>query len=143
MTEYDNNTVELFYWAPESVDMLRKQAHLMYKFLQMNAQYRTIYRYISGSDRNAQEIFLKTVLYSSTWDSRWFQADKSRKDWDNELDTWFYRQFDNTKLIRNWNQGIDYLEKNISPNLLSDKNSIGGRGLIIFESRHRIIGQLT
>jgi hypothetical protein len=141
-TEYDNSTIELFYWAPESADILRKQAHLMYKFLQMNAQYRTIYRYTLGSDRNAQEVLMKNVLYSSTWDNRWFQTDKSMKDWDNELDTWFYKQFNNTKLIRNWNQGIDYLEKNISVDLLNDKDK-HSRGLKTFKIGHWTIGQLT
>ena len=138
--EYDNTTIELFYWAPESIDMLRKQAHVMRKFLQMNAQYRQIYKYGTWGDRNAQEILMKDVLYSSTWDNRWFQTQKSMKDWDNELDQWFHTQFHNTKLARNWSRGLDYLEKNISKDLLYSNEN---RGLVVFESQHWTIGQLT
>lgn len=138
--EYDNNTVELFYWAPESVDMLRKQAHMMLRYLDMNPQYRRIYQHGAWVDRNAQEVLMKRVLYSSTWDMDWFQTYKSTKDWDNELDTWFTEQFDQTMVGRNWRQGLSYLEKNLDPSLIKTGEQ---RGLARFESQHWYIGTVT
>jgi hypothetical protein len=138
--EYDNNVVELFYWAPECVDMLRKQAHMMYRFLQMNHQYRRMYKHSTWMDRNAQEVAMKRVLYASTWDNEWFQTYKSAKDWENELDTWFVEQYRGTRLVTNWAKGIEYLEKNLRPDLLS---ADGQRGLRKFETQHWYVGTLT
>jgi hypothetical protein len=139
-SDYDNNSIELFYWAPESVDMLRKQAHIIYRFLQMNEQYRRIYRHGKWMDRNAQEVVMKRALYGSTWNDNWFQTYKSTKDWDNELDTWFVEQFRGTVIERNWRNGINYLEKNLKADLLKTEEQ---RGLITFESPFWYIGTLT
>jgi hypothetical protein len=137
--DYDNNTVELFYWSPESVTMLRKQAHLIFKYLQTDAQYQRMFRRGKWMDRNAQEVLLKRILYSSTWDMNWFQTYKSTKDWDNELDTWFVEQFQGTMPERNWKAGLDYLQRTLRPDLLKTDE----RGLRNFESNHWYIGTIT
>lgn len=143
-SEYTNTTIEFFYWSPDATDLLRKQCHIALNFLNTNKQYQKLFDTSSvGGNRSAQEIILRKILYPSTWDSNWFQAQKSSSDWDNELDFWFTDQFKSTKLIRNWELGINFLKNKFENFDLLNKNLPNQRGLKTFNSPLRYIGEIV
>jgi len=138
--DYDNTTVEYFYWAPESLEMIAKQCHAVLKFLNLNPQYRTIFsRQRDWTSRNHQEQFLRRILYSTTWDNSWFQVSKPLHDWECEMDNWFIDQFKGTKVVKNWEAGLEYLEKTLDKSYFRTNT----RGLVSYESQHYYVGDLT
>jgi hypothetical protein len=140
-TDYTNTTVEHFYWSPESCDILVKQAHLILQYLNQNPQYTPIFVRQAILDRSAQEILLKRIIYSTTWDNTWFQTKKPTADWDCELDQWFTQQFDGTRIKRNWEAGLNFLTDRIDISLLNPRNN--NRGLRVHESTSWFIGKLN
>jgi hypothetical protein len=137
LEDYTNTTVEYFYWSPDSCNLLVKQAHCILKYLNMNKQYIPLF-YNKGIDRTVQEVFLKRILYATTWDNSWFQVNKPSMDWDCELDHWFRYQFNNTKIEKNWNAGLEFLTTNIAPLFHNKKH----RGLEIYNSTDRFVGKI-
>lgn len=114
---YDNCTVEYFYWAPESVDMLCKQGHIIKRWLELTPEKQEYWlesRVTKSVKRLVHEKLLKTVIYT-TWNNSWYQADKSTSDWYSEFDNWFHQNFKNTTAYRNWNAGVDLLKNNLVP----------------------------
>jgi hypothetical protein len=94
--------------------MLSKQAHVIKKWLELNPQYKPLW---SKLDKNTflliHERILRTLIYS-TWNNDWYQADKPVLDWHNEFANSFFKQFENTKALRGWQNGIEYLKKEAS-----------------------------
>ena len=114
--EYDNSTVEYFYWAPESIDILCKQAHVIKKWLELNPnkqQYWYGKNMTADLFRTMHERELRPILYS-TWDNSWYQADKATLDWYSEFDSWYTEGHKGTKHHDIWKQGIDYVSKHAS-----------------------------
>ena len=114
--EYDNSTVEYFYWAPESIDILCKQAHVIKKWLELNPnkqQYWYGKNMTADLFRTMHERELRPILYS-TWDNSWYQADKATLDWYSEFDSWYIEGHKGTKHHDIWKQGIDYVSKHAS-----------------------------
>ena len=114
--EYDNSTVEYFYWAPESIDILCKQAHIIKKWLELNPnkqQYWYGKNMTADLFRTMHERELRPILYS-TWDNSWYQADKATLDWYSEFDSWYTEGHKGTKHHDIWKQGIDYVSKHAS-----------------------------
>lgn len=126
--EYQNCKVEYFYWAPESIDMLCKQAHVIKKWLELTPerQDQWMARLVDKKmARLVHERYLRPLLYSS-WNNEWFQADKSLSDWHNEFDHWFHAFYQDTRAWRNWNQGITFLKENLKPFLIHRNNRPDG-----------------
>jgi hypothetical protein len=140
-SEYDNSTVEYFYWAPESCAMLAKQGHTMLKYLNTNKQYQLIWMPSEVDNwRSAQETLMRSIIYT-TWDQdNSFQTKKPSKDWYNELDYWFIEQFKNTPAGRNWRAGINYLENNVDKSL---QLGVDKKGLMSFYSPLYYIGDIV
>jgi len=113
ITEYPNLRTEMFYWHPDSCDMLAKQAHVILKLINSGEQYRKIFEDTSVlSVRFTQEKLLRTVIYSN-WKNNWFQVDKPVSDWDCEYDYWFSRGWKGTDAHKNWMQGLKYISNSI------------------------------
>jgi (2Fe-2S) ferredoxin len=113
---YDNVTVELFYWSPECTKMLSKQSYVTKKWLEMNPEYQKFWYYTNIDakvNRLVHERILRSVLYS-TWNNNWFQSDKSLNDWYSEFDTWFINGIKNTRNYFVWKEGLEYVQKNAS-----------------------------
>jgi len=112
--EYSNVTTELFYWSPDSVDMVCKQAHVIKRWLELDRPDRQGYWRNTGTQmrRLYHERWLRSLLYS-TWDNSWYQADKSIQWWNTEFDGWFKRLQQFEKERENWRNGLFFLRKNI------------------------------
>ena len=140
-SEYDNTTVEYFYWAPESCAMLAKQGHTMLKYLNTNKQYQLIWTPSQVENfRAAQETLMRNIVYT-TWDEESaFQTNKPTHDWYSELDYWFIEQFKNTPAGRNWQAGVDYVETSVDKSL---QLTTGKKGLMTFFSPLYYIGDIV
>lgn len=140
LNEYTNSTVELYYWSPDSLDILTKQAHIVKRWLQFNPSMAHLF----DSDamaadpkifRHYHERLLRTIVYT-TWDNNWFQTDKAVKDWTSEFDQWFEDGYSNTKAYGIWLEGINFVKDKLHK-FANEKNG-DLDGLQIFGKNYRI-----
>lgn len=119
-TEYDNTSVEYFYWHPTTMRLIAKQAHVVKRWLEANPQYHDVFTFTSGrafrESLTIRHALLRTVLYDN-WNPKWFQTSKGRIDWFCSLDAWFHKLYENTEHARAWYRGIEYVRKNAAPYL--------------------------
>lgn len=136
--EYTNSTVEYFYWSPDAVDVICKQAHVIKKWLEINPQYvhlwngKTLTKEVF---RLVHERLLRTIIYSS-WNNSWFQADKATKDWYSEFDSWFINGHAGSNIHKIWLEGLNYVSNNASKFLNIDNGRADG--LILFNHDYKI-----
>lgn len=116
ISDYDNATVEYFYWSPEALPILCKQAHIIKKWLELNPEKQP---YWYGKNMTADlyrivhERELRPLLYT-TWNNNWWQADKATLDWYSEFDAWWIEGYKDTKQHSVWREGINYVKQNAS-----------------------------
>ena len=133
--EYPNSTVEYFYWSPDAVDILCKQAHVIKKWIHANPQYKDFWignRVTKEVYRILHERLLRSIIYT-TWDQSWFQSDKSTRDWYSEFDSWFINGHAGSRSHAIWLEGIRFIENNAKNFLNSTKfNNSKSDGLVTF-----------
>jgi hypothetical protein len=112
-SDYTNVTTEFFYWSPESLSMICKQAHVIKQWVEANPQRRKFWDKPSVSTvRLYHERWLRKILYT-TWDNNWFQADKATSWWNTEFDTWFRTNPDFAQQFHVWKSGVGHLAQRI------------------------------
>lgn len=114
--DYDNTVVEYFYWAPESVDILCKQAHVIKRWLELTPEKQPYWFHKNMTAdlyRLMHERELRPLIYS-TWNNNWWQADKATLDWYSEFDAWWIEGYKNTHQHAIWQEGLKYVKKNAS-----------------------------
>lgn len=112
MKEYPNSVVEYFYWSPDAVPILIKQAHIIKHWLRVNPH--MLHHWDANTMtvetiRLVHERILRSVLYT-TWDTNWWQADKATKDWTSEFDQWFEDGYSDTNAFGVWKEGIEFIK---------------------------------
>lgn len=115
--EYDNSTVEYFYWSPDCVPLLIKQGHVIRRWLRNNINYRQYWdsRIADYStNRLYHERLLRKVMYPSTWNDSWYQAHKAVKDWYSEFDEWFIAD-KSSKANIIWRNGLKFVTDKLNP----------------------------
>lgn len=136
--DYPNSTVEYFYWSPDAVDILCKQAHIIKRWLEINPNYQNLWSGKSLSKevfRLVHERMLRTLIYS-TWNESWYQADKSTRDWYSEFDSWFIKGHRGSRSHNIWLEGLKYVESN-AKNFVNQKNGYAD-GLVMFNHDYKI-----
>ena len=114
--DYDNAVVEYFYWAPESVDILCKQAYVIKHWLELTPDKQQFWFHknlTADLYRQVHERELRPLLYT-TWNNNWWQANKATLDWYSEFDAWYIEGHKGTKHHSIWKEGIDYVKKHAS-----------------------------
>lgn len=140
--DYNNSTVEFFYWSPDAVKIIAKQVHVIKKWIEAFPEYRQFWDLALLTEpyakvfRLVHERILRTLIYS-TWDNNWYQADKAIQDWYSEFDAWFYEGFSDTTAYHIWKEGLKYLEDNINPYIVKDKNDRAD-GLLSFIHSYQV-----
>ena len=113
--DYDNVTIEPFYWATSTAPMICKQVHIIKRFIEQSpgrAYYWDIKKgYSFKVARTYHERWLRTLLYT-TWNNSWYQADKGEYTWNTEFDDWWRNRVKGSTHELLWNQGIEFLQKN-------------------------------
>ena len=114
INDYSNITPILFYWSPETCDLLCKQSHTVFKYIKTNSNLKEIWKSTdAGVLRKTQEPLLRNMIYT-TWNNNWFQVDKTVQDWDCEWDYWFTKGMSDSKEYAIWLDGLKNLKPKIS-----------------------------
>ena len=117
--DYDNTSVEYFYWHPQGADIIAKQCHVIKRWLEFNPKFLHYWRPKNMSEiwtnhRKYHERILRPLIYNSTWHDNYWQANKSTKDWYSEIDDWFWTAHKDSKEHAIWRAGLDYVKENAS-----------------------------
>lgn len=114
--EYTNVTNEYFYWSPDLPELLCKQAHMIKNWfnLESNKYLQHLVRWpnYSFAQRTTFEHIIKPLLYPD-YDPTTFQTSKPTNSFYNEMDFWFYTNFQETHAYRVWQAGLKHLVDNI------------------------------
>lgn len=119
LKQYNNVTMEFFYWSPNACELLCKQAHTVKKWLEENEFLQKFFKtnFVRLKDhRVVTDRILRNVLYS-TWKKEWFQSDKCQHDWYAEHDEWFIQGLANTVQHSLWQSGINFVITHCEPYL--------------------------
>lgn len=68
-----------FYWHPESSDILRKQAHMIVRYLKNNTHYTRLFDFNHKTDITFYNNLIKKIIYPF-WNINWWQQDKPKSD---------------------------------------------------------------
>ena len=126
LKDYNNSTAEFFYWSPNCVRMLIKQGHVIKKYLSANPQMQHHWHIKNNTfkaSRLVHEPILRSLLYS-TWNSSYWQADKSTSDWYSEFDLWFKNGYSDSKAVNVWQEGVDYVSSKLSNYVLESGDGL-------------------
>jgi hypothetical protein len=114
--QWDNVTNEYFYWTPDLPELLCKQAHTIRKWFDLpsNTYLQHLARWpnYSFAQRTTFEHIIKPLLYPD-YDPATFQTSKPTNSFYNEMDHWFYTNFQDTHVYRVWQAGLTHLVNNI------------------------------
>lgn len=105
----DHVNVVNFYWSPDLVPLLIKQAHLLKQYYESNPQFMNLaeLRALDPTEFELQQNIIKTVVYPF-WRKEIFQVKKSSNMIFKEFDQWFFDLADSTAKHR-WQEGYKYL----------------------------------
>lgn len=116
--QWNNITNEYFYWTPDLPELLCKQAHTIRRWFDLptNKYLQHLARWpnYSFAQRTTFEHIIKPLLYPD-YDPATFQTSKPTNSFYNEMDHWFYTNFQDTHAYRVWQAGLQHLTSNIDP----------------------------
>lgn len=122
--QWTNVTNEYFYWTPDFPELLCKQAHTIRKWFDLPSnkylQHLARWPNYSFAQRTTFEHIVKPLLYPD-YDPATFQTSKPTNSFYNEMDHWFYTNFQQTRAYQIWRAGLDYLVKNIDPKYFNNE----------------------
>lgn len=109
---YTNITNEYFYWTPDMPELICKQAHTIKNWfdIQSNKYLQHLVRWpnYSFSQRTTFENIVKPLIYPD-YDPTTFQTSKPTNSFYNEMDHWFYTNFQDTHTYQTWKAGLQLL----------------------------------
>jgi hypothetical protein len=138
LKDYPNASIEYFYWSPDAVDIICKQCYVVKRWLLANPEklnYWTHGNITKEVFRLYHERIYREILYT-TWDTKWFQADKAVLDWYTEFDDWFINGYQHTKLHSIWTEGLNYVADRASKFIVESNGRADG--LQMLGQNHRI-----
>ena len=110
--DYVNITQELFYWTPDLPEMIIKQCHLIKNWfdLPIHASFKHLVKYpvTNPNIRTKYEGIVKSIIYPDYDQSTW-QTMKPTNSFYNEMDHWFYTNFQQTAQYQAWQAGLQFL----------------------------------
>jgi hypothetical protein len=122
--QWDNITNEYFYWTPDLPELLCKQAHTIRAWFDLPAntylQHLARWPNYSFAQRTTFEHIIKPLLYPD-YDPATFQTSKPTNSFYNEMDHWFYTNFQDTHVYRAWQAGLKHLVDNIDPKYFNNE----------------------
>ncbi|CAB4137940.1 hypothetical protein UFOVP328_144 [uncultured Caudovirales phage] len=115
---YSNITNEYFFWSPQLPELLAKQAHIIKNWfdIEHNRYLQHLVRWpnYSFNQRTTFEHIIKPLIYPD-YDPTTFQTSKPSNSFYNEMDHWFYANFQGTHAYRAWQSGLKFLTDSIDP----------------------------
>lgn len=114
--EYTNLTNEYFFWTPDLPELVQKQAHIVRNWfmLEQNKYLQYVCRWpnYSYTHRSTYEHIIKPLIYPD-YNHETFQTNKPTNSFYNEMDHWFYTNFQDTSLYSIWQAGLEHLTSSI------------------------------
>ena len=137
--EYTNSSVEFFYWSPDCLPLLTKQAHVIKKWVEANPEKKVVWtkEAVAKLYRTVHERILRSLLYT-TWDNQYWQADKATKDWYSEFDNWFIEGAVGTKANAIWYEGVNHVKDSLTSFLRYDAETNQPDGLQVYSKKYLI-----
>jgi hypothetical protein len=131
--DHPNTHVELYYWHPDSLPIMTKQAHIIRKWLTVHPAMISIWTPKTREEFDANngkyyQKLLRNIIYT-TWNDSWFQTDKSKLTWYDEIDTWFHQLYHETTEYKIWLEGVNYVANNAGDYVHRDPVSNRAEGL--------------
>jgi hypothetical protein len=107
--KHDHVNVVNFYWSPDLVPLLIKQAHLLKRYYESSPQFMSLasFRALDPWEFELQQNIIKTAVYPY-WRKDIFQVKKGTKTFFKEFDQWFFDLASTTAKNR-WQEGFRYL----------------------------------
>lgn len=140
--EYPNATPVLFYWDPDALLVMAKQAHIVLKKIRENPRLEKVWRRTDiKSLRVTHENLLRHMIYPSTWKDDYWQVNKATKEWDSEHDYWFSRGWRGTREHEIWVEGLRSVIPKIRKFVERDSTGMLG-GTKTFLSPRYFIGKI-
>lgn len=116
--DYTNLTNEYFFWTPDLPAIVHKQARMVINWFNMPAnqhlQYLCRWPNYSMTQRSAYEHLIKPLIYPD-YDPTTFQTNKPSNSFYNEMDHWFYTNYQDTPQYQRWKAGLQLLVDTIDP----------------------------
>lgn len=118
-TAYTNLDTVFFYWTPDLPQIVIKQAHMVKKWFDSNPALKPIIHWPNHdyNKRNAYELITRSIVYPD-WDLNRFQCNKVTSNIYSEWDSWFFKQYHNSRIMQTWLSGLDHIQKNIDKKYL-------------------------
>lgn len=121
---WPNVTNEYFYWSPDLPELLCKQAHTIRKWFDLPSnkylQHLARWPNYSFAQRTTFEHIIKPLLYPD-YDPTTFQTSKPTNSFYNEMDFWFYQNFQETRAYKVWQAGLSHLVAKIDPKFFNQE----------------------
>ena len=141
--EYTNVTNEYFFWSPDLPELIRKQAHTIKNWFDLDSnkylQHLVRWPNYSFAQRTTFEHIVKPLIYPD-YDPTTFQTSKPTNSFYNEMDYWFYNNFQGTDVYNIWQAGLQLLTDQIDPKFFN--REIGRPvGLVGFLSPFYYLGE--
>lgn len=118
LKDYTNSVVEFFYWSPDSLDLLCKQAYVIKRYVEVRPELWNAWEWPLTWEKIqfVHEPVLRNIVYSTWQEGIYYQATKPEGDWHIQYDQWFFQndvlELQNTKRI--WHEGVKYITENAS-----------------------------
>lgn len=118
------NHIELFYWSPDAIPLLRKQCHLIMDFFKSN---RGLLHLLNFKDNTVEkrtnyEIVTRNLIYP-TWRKDTFQVKKPSTVFYCEYDDWFMKLYKDSAPLVIWQETLDYIQKTTDKKFLTFNDS--------------------
>jgi len=114
--DYNNMTNEYFYWSPDLPELFVKQCHIVKNWFMLpqnkHMQYVCRWPNYSYTHRTTYEHLIKPLIYPD-YNQETFQTSKPTNSFYNEMDYWFYTNFQDSTPYRVWQAGLEYLTSSI------------------------------
>jgi hypothetical protein len=114
--DYTNMTNEYFFWTPDLPELFIKQCHMVrdWFMLPQNKHMQFVCRWpnYSYTHRTTYEHLIKPLIYPG-YDQETFQTSKPTNSFYNEMDYWFYTNFQETVQYQRWQAGLAHLVNTI------------------------------
>jgi hypothetical protein len=122
--DYTNVVNEYFFWTPDMPDLISKQAHMIKNWfnLESNKYLQHLVRWpnYSFSQRTTFEHIVKPLIYPN-YDPTTFQTSKPTNSFYNEMDHWFYTNFQDTHVYHTWQAGLKLLTDSIDAKFFNNE----------------------
>lgn len=116
MQEYNNMANEYFFWTPDLPEIVIKQAHIIKNWFSLphnkHLQYLIRWPNYDFTQRTTYEHVIKPLIYPD-FDPMTWQTSKPTNSFYNEMDYWFYKNFQTTPAYSIWQAGLNLLVNSI------------------------------